>query len=216
MSPRRALLALAVAGTPLLQIAGMVPHPELAGTAAQTLAIVAEDPAEWFWIHLLAAAAAALGIVSTLALASLVRGRGAALATIGAAMSVVGLFFLVFAFAAEAQLMSIAADPSLDPATMAPLLDLQEEGPAMAMLAAGFPLSGIGGLLLHAGLIRSRVVPRWQPALVVFGTFTSIAATPGLAIGPLLFLPSVIGMLFLAVAVAKGAPARDSELALAA
>ena len=216
MSAHRALLALAVAGTPLLQIAGMAPHPQLADSAAETLAIVAEDPAQWFRIHLLAAAAAALGIVSTLALSSLVRGRGAALATTGAVMSVVGLFFLVFAFAAEAQLMSIAADPSLDPAAMAPLLNLQEQGPGMGLLGAGFPLVGIGGLLLHAGLIRSRVVPLWQPALVVLGTFTSIAATPGLAIGPLLFLPSVIGMLFLAAAVARSAPARESELVLAA
>ena len=58
-------------------------------------------------------------------LASLVRGRGAALATIGASMSVVGGFLLAFAFAAEAQLMSLAADPSLYAAAMAPLLDLQ-------------------------------------------------------------------------------------------
>jgi hypothetical protein len=216
MSPRRALLALVVAVTPLVQLAGMVPHPEVGGSAAETLAIVAQDPGEWFWIHLLAAAAATLSIVSALALASLVRGRGTALATIGASMSVVGGFLLAFAFAAEAQLMSLAADPSLDPVAMAPLLDLQEEGPAMAMLTAGFPLAGIGSLLLMCGLLRGRVVPRWQPALVLFGTFTSIAATPGLAIGPLLFLPSVIGTLFLAVTVGRGPRVREDELVLAA
>ena len=216
MSPRRALMALVVAATPLVQLAGMAPHPELGSTAAETLAIVAADPDEWFRIHLLSAAAATLSIVSALVLASLVRGRGAALATLGAAMSVVGGFLLAFAFAAEAQLMSLAADPSLDPVAMAPLFDLQDEGPAMAMLIAGFPLAGIGGLLLMGGLLRARVVPRWQPALILFGTFTSIAATPGLAIGPLLFLPSVIGTLFLAVSVARGPQVREEELALAA
>ena len=216
MSPRRALMALVVAVTPLVQLAGMAPHPELGHTAAETLAIVAQDPDEWFRIHLLSAAAATLSIVSALVLASLVRGRGAALTTTGAVMSTVGGFLLAFAFAAEAQLMSLAADPSLDPAAMAPLLDLQEDGVAMAMLVAGFPVAGIGSLLLMCGLLRARVVPRWQPALILFGTFTSIAATPGLAIGPLLFLPGVIGTLFLAASVARGPQVRDDELVLAA
>lgn len=216
MSPRRVLLALVVAATPLVQLAGMIPHPDLGGSSAETLAIVAQDPDEWFWIHLVAAVAATLSIVSALTLASLVRGRGAALAITGAAMSVVGGFLLTFAFAAEAQLMSLAAHPSLDPVAMAPLLDLQEEGVAMTMLEAGLPFAGIGGLLLMCGLLRGRVVPRWQPALILFGTFTSIAATPGLAIGPLLFLPSVIGTLCLAVTVARGPQVRHDELVLAA
>ena len=60
MSPRRALLALVVAVTPLVQLAGMAPHPELGHTAAETLAVVAQDPDEWFWIHLVAAVAATL------------------------------------------------------------------------------------------------------------------------------------------------------------
>lgn len=215
MSARRLLLALAVGAAPLLQMAGMVPHPELGQTAAQTLALVAADPDEWFRIHALAAAAAALSIVASLALASLVRGRGAAFATTGAALSVLGSSGLVFAFAAEAHLWSLAGDPSLDPAAVVPLLALEQGSPAADLLLVSFPFVGLGSLLLMSGLLRSRSVPRWQPALVVVGSLTSIAATPGLAIGPLLFLPGLLGSLALAVSVAQG-PVEARELALAA
>ena len=60
MSPRRALMALVVAATPLLQLAGMIPHPEVGGSSAETLAIIAQDPDEWFWIHLVSAVSATL------------------------------------------------------------------------------------------------------------------------------------------------------------
>lgn len=216
MRARRLLLAAAVAGAPLLQVAGMVPHPELGATAADSLALVAEDPAGWFQMHALASGAAMLSIVASLALASLVRGRGAVLATVGATAAALGGAALAFAFAAEAHLWSLAADPSVDPAAGAAVAALEEGSPAMTFLMAGFPLSGIGSLLLMSALVRSRVVPRWQPLLVVMGTVTSIAAPPGSDLGPVLFLPSVLGMLLLARAVARPQPAPAEQLVLAA
>jgi hypothetical protein len=60
MSPRRALLALAVCAAPLLQVVGMAGHPELPESDSDVLALVAQDPSDWFLVHLLAASAAAL------------------------------------------------------------------------------------------------------------------------------------------------------------
>lgn len=200
---RRALLALAVAAAPLLQVAGMLPHPVLPETPAATLALVAQDPDGWFRMHALAASSAALSLVSALALAGLVRGRGAGLATVGAALQSVGCALLVFAFAAEAHLWSLAADASLDRAAVVPLVALEHGSPAMSALLLGFPLVGVGSVLLMSGLLRSRAVPRWQPALVLLGTLASIPAPPGSAVGPLLLAPAVVGLLALAVRVAR-------------
>ena len=200
---RRTLLAAAVAAAPLLQLAGMIPHPVMPDSPAAALEVVASDPDGWFRMHALAASSAALTVVACLALAGLVRGRGARLATVGATLQVVASALLVFAFAAEAHLWSLAADPSLDRAAVVPLVALEDGSPAMVGLGLGFPLLGVGTVLLMSGLLRSRAVPRWQPVLVLVGTFTSIAAAPGSSLGPLLFVPSVLGMLALARSVAR-------------
>lgn len=203
MSARRPLLALAVALAPLVQIAGVLPHPALPDTAAATLAVVAEDPAEWTRIHLLAATAALLSVVASLALADLVRGRGAGLATAGATLATVGGGVLALAFASEAHLHALAADPALDRAAMAELVQRFDTSSATTLLSAGFPLAGLGSVLLMSGLLRSRAVPRWQPALVLAGLVVSFGATPGLSYGPLLFVPAAVGQLALAVQVLR-------------
>jgi len=71
------------------------------------------------------------------------------------------------------------------------------------MLLAGFPLTGIGTILLMAGLLRSAAVPRWQPALVLVGTVASLAAAPGAAAGPFLLAPAVVGYAGLAWSVLR-------------
>jgi hypothetical protein len=208
LTARRVLLALAVAAAPLLQLAGMLPHPALPEDPAQALAVVAEDAGEWFWIHVVAASSAALSIVAMLTLAGLVRRRGAGLATTGAVLAVLGGAALAIAFGAEAQLWSLAADPSLDRAAMVELVALEHDSPGLALLMAGFPLAGIGSLLVMAGLLRSGTVPRWQPGLVVVGLLASLPAAPGSDLGPLLFAPAVVGQLALALSVLRsGSPA---------
>jgi hypothetical protein len=200
---RRVLLGVAVVAAPALQVAGMLLHPPLAAEHADQLAIVAEDPGRWFVAHVVAASAAALFLVAAPALAGLARARGAAPATAGAVLTVLGGATLAIAFGAEAHLLSVAADPSLDAAAMTALAALEGHSPAMTMILLGVPLTGIGQILLAAGLLRARVVPRWAPALVLVGLLASIAGTPGSLIGPVLLLPAVVGYAALAVAVAR-------------
>jgi hypothetical protein len=208
VSARRALFALPVALAPLLQIAGMVPHPVLPDTAAETLALVAEDPAQWWRIHLLAACAAFLFGLAAAPLASLAPRRGSAQASAGAVLLALGAGALTVAFGAEAHLWSLAADPSLDRQSLVALVALEEDSPAMTLLQAGFPLVGLGTVLLMTGLLRSGQVPRWQPGLVLLGTVASLGAAPGSDLGPLLLSIAALGYLFLArqVLVAQPAP----------
>ena len=210
MSPRTrtaraVLLALAVGGAPVLQLSNFLTHPEVPATGAGLLELVARDPAGWFRIHAIAGASAVLSIVASVALASLVRQRGAALATLGAALATVGGGMLAIAFGAEAHLASLAADPSLDRTAMSALLDLEPASPATALLMAGFPVAGIGSLLVAVALLRSRAVPRWLPALVILGLVASIFSAPGSHVGPLLLAPAVVGYLGLALEVVRAA-----------
>ena len=198
MSPRRALLALPVALAPLLQIAGMLPHPVMPSSPAAALEVVAQDPASWWRMHLLAAAAAFLFALAAAPLASLVRGRGVVPATAGAVLLALGAGALTVAFSAEAHLWLLAADPSLDQEPLVALVALEDSSPAMSLLGLGFPLVGLGTVLLMTGLLRSRQVPWWPPALVLLGTIASIGAPPGSDLGPLLLSPAALGHVRLA------------------
>ena len=202
---RAVLLALAVGGAPVLQMSNFLTHPEVPATGAGLLELVARDPGGWFRIHAVAGASAVLSIVAAVALASLVRSRGAVLATVGATLAALGGGMLAIAFGAEAHLVSLAANPSLDRAAMTALVDLEPASPATALLMAGFPVAGIGSLLLAVALLRSRSVPRWMPALVLLGLVASLAASPGSHIGPVLLAPAVIGYLALAREVVRAA-----------
>jgi hypothetical protein len=204
MTARRALVALPVALAPLLQIAGMLPHPVLPDSAAGTLDLVAADPGQWWRMHLLAACAALLFALAAAPLAGLVRDRGAATSAAGAVLLTVGCGALAVAFSAEAHLWSLAADPSLDRSALVPLVALEADSPAMSLLRAGFPLVGLGTVLLMTGLLRSGRVPWWQPALVLLGTVASLGAAPGSDLGPVLLSPAAVGYLLLARQVLHG------------
>jgi hypothetical protein len=145
MSPRRALLALPVALAPLLQIAGMLPHPVLPDSAAGALALVAQDPGSWWRMHLLAACASSC---SPSPRRRSRRWRATAGAgwppPAGAVLVALGGGALTVAFSAEAHLWSLAGDPSLDQDALVGIVALEDSSPAMALLGLGFPLVGLG------------------------------------------------------------------------
>jgi hypothetical protein len=119
-------------------------------------------------------------------------------ATVGAVLLALGSGALTVAFSAEAHLWSLAAHPSLDQDALGALVALEEDSPAIALLRAGFPLVGLGTVLLMTGLLRSAQVPWWQPALVLLGTLASLGAAPGSDLGPLLLSPAAVGYVLLA------------------
>lgn len=203
---RRVLLAAVVVAAPVLQVTGMLLHPPPASTPAGQLAVVAADPGLWFVVHVVAGAAGALFVLAGPVLAGLARSRGAVLATVGAVLTAVGGATLAIGFGAEAHLLSVAAGPGLDPAAMDALAAAEHHSPAMAMITIGVPLVGLGQIVLMAGLLWSRQVPRWQPAIVLVGLVASVAGAPGSLIGPIVLVPAVVGFVALAVGIARGRP----------
>ncbi len=126
------------------------------------------------------------------------------LATAGAVLAVLGGSTLAIAFGAEAHLLSVAADPSLDHEAMTALAELEPASPAAMFIMIGLPLIGLGQILLAVGLLRSRAVPWWAPTLVLVGLVASFAGgPPGSLLGPILMLPAVTGYLALAMSMTR-------------
>lgn len=195
---RALLLALAVGLAPVLQLIGFFLHPVIPDDPAGLLAVAARSPERWFLVHAVAASAAALTLVAAVALAGLVRDRGSRPATVGAVLMVLGGSVLTFAFGAEAHLLSLASDRSLDTSAMVELTALESSSLGARALLIGFPLLGLGQVVLMIGLLRSRAVPTWMPWAVLVGLIASLAAAPGALLGPLLLAPAVVGQLGLA------------------
>jgi hypothetical protein len=154
---------------------------------------------------LLAAALAAMTyLIGLPALAGLPRRRGAALATVGVVLACLGSLCLAVAFTAEAHLSPLLVEAGVDRQVALDVLAAEEGSTAMSLLGVGLPLAGIGQLLLAVGLIRSRVVAWWKPALVVAGLLTSLAFPPGALLGAVLLGLALVGYAALAVDVARG------------
>lgn len=202
MRARRLLLAAAVAVAPALQVAGMASHPHMEGH--HVLDVVGADPQRWLWVHAVAALAAMTYLVALPALAGLPRRSGALLATVGAVVAVAGSVCLAAGFVGEAHMLPIVAGADLERSAAEGLVALEEESLAFRAIGLGLPLAGIGQLLLAVGLLRSRVVAWWKPALVVAGLLASLAVPPGEVLGAWLMGLAVLGYVALAVDVARG------------
>ena len=201
MRARRTLLAAAVVAAPAIQVTTSALHPHL---DRELLDVVAADPVSWAWMHLAAALAAMLYLLGLPALAALPRRRGAALATVGVVLACLGSLCLAVAFTAEAHLTPLLVESGLARSDALAVLAVEEGSTAMTLLGMGLPLAGIGQLLLAVGLLRSRVVAWWKPALVVVGLLASLAFPPGEVLGAALLGLAAVGYAALAVDVVRG------------
>lgn len=201
MRARRVLLAAPLVLAPALQTASAATHPRLHG---EILDVVAADPTTWERIHLFAALAAMLYLVGLPALAALPQRRGALLATVGTLLAVAGSLSLAIGFVAEAHMLPLVAGSGLDRDAALALTEAEGASIAFRLIGVGLPLAGIGQLLLAVGLIRSRVVAWWKPALVVAGLLTSLAVPPGDPLAAVLMGLFVVGYAALTLDVVRG------------
>lgn len=201
MRARRALVALPLALAPAMQTASAAVHPHLHG---EILDVVAADPAAWQRMHLIAALAAMGYLVGLPALAALPRRRGSLLVTVGAVVAVLGSLCLAIGFVAEAHMLPLLAQSGLEREAALALTDAEEASLPFQLIGAGLPLAGIGQLLLAVGLIRSRVVAWWKPALVVAGLLTSLPVPVGNPLAAVLMGMAVVGYAALTVDVVRG------------
>ena len=207
MRARRLLLAVPLALAPALQTTSAAVHPHLHG---EILDVVAADPTAWQRMHLLAALAAMGYLIALPALAGLPRRRGSVLVTVGAVMAVLGSLCLAAGFVAEAHMLPLLAQSGLDREAALALSEAEEASLPFRLIGAGLPLAGIGQLLLAVGLIRSRAVAWWKPALVVTGLLTSLPVPVGNPLAAALMGLAVVGYAALTVDVVRGPRAEPS------
>jgi hypothetical protein len=145
----------------------------------------------------------AIGLVinvpaQALAAMAVARVRGAATATAGALLMVVGAAMQAAGIAGWAMLYWFTTGPDLDPAVAAPFLDrLGDDTSLFRVAMPGALLVVLGTVVQAVALWRSRAVPRWVPltSLLIVPTFVlpSGGLTGALAQLPLSVAATAIG-----------------------
>ena len=181
-----AAIALGAAGA----ATGMALHLGAAPEDVRLAIAIAEDP-RWLTTHLLLGfgfAVLAFGLASSL---FLLRGRGAKLTGVGASVGALGALMMSFSDLTHGA-VGFALGTHVTPATSMEIHQAYFEHPAILGMNTGPLLLPLGMILLGAGLLRSRAVPRWM-ALVV--TLVPLAIHASFALG----LPTVVHGLLLAI-----------------
>jgi hypothetical protein len=164
---------------------------------------IAEAPSRWMSSHLLMSFGLVLVAAAVVSALPLVRGRGAAATGVGAVLTALGAVVLAFSDMAHGALGFALAGP-VDPATSFDVHAHYFEQPAILGLNTGPLLLTLGMIVLGAGLLRSRTVPRWEAVVVLL---TPIGVHLALALAPSTWLhgvPFVVGMAVLARVLARG------------
>lgn len=126
---------------------------------------IAEDPL-WLTTHLLLGfgfALLAFGLASSL---FLLRGRGAKLTGVGAAVSALGALVMSFSDLTHGA-VGFALGTHVTPATSLEIHMAYFEHPAILGMNTGPLLVPLGMILLGAGLLRSRAVPRLMAVVIM-------------------------------------------------
>ncbi|MDX6284793.1 MAG: hypothetical protein QOG53_278 [Frankiales bacterium] len=221
---RRKMLAGATVAAPVLLATGNALFPkgsfQYAGTtdkALKALAATAAAPHRVLAASLICIVGMVLLAAAFSGVASLVRRRGGAAATVGAALGVIGTTGAVLVIAWLG--LSVYA------ASQSNLADDAKAGYIVTLLhdtnlgnTVGAPFFGgivIGSVLLAVGLFRSGRVSRWvavafAPAVV----FSTVFAPQGIA-GAVMGLPLIVVMVLLAREIARDEPLDEAAVTLA-
>ncbi|MPZ94798.1 MAG: hypothetical protein GEU96_07725 [Propionibacteriales bacterium] len=126
----------------------------------------------WFTAHYWWGPLMGLGIAVTgLAVAQLLRRKGSIWGTVAGALLVVGGFGFAVGLASEGISYFVVTDrQTLDPTAGAPLLaHLMESQTYFPIFGIGLAGFSVGCLIAAVGLVVTRAVPIWVPALLVIG-----------------------------------------------
>jgi hypothetical protein len=162
---------------------------------------IAEAPSRWLSSHLLLSLGLVLVAVALASVLPIVRGRGARTTTVGGLLTALGAVVLSVSDIAHGAVGFALAGP-VDAATSFEVQMAYFEQPAIAGLNTGPLFLTVGLITLGIGLLRSRVVQRWQGVVVLLTPFGVHAALGLGAPTYLIGLPFVIGLSVLALVVA--------------
>lgn len=205
IAPRRGPAAALAIGA-LLVGAALTLH--LRGGAADEEAFVrriADDPQTWLTGHVLMGVGGVVLMLGLLAVPGLVRGRGRRAVLVGAGMSAVGAASTALGDFAHGSLAYVLVEQ----VSAEQSVEIQDQFFTTPLLAAAsMPglLLPLGLLVLGAGLLYSRAVPQLLAVLLLVAP---IAVQLGYMVTslpmPLMVMPMVVGMGWLAMLLARGA-----------
>lgn len=190
---RRYLLAGAMVLCPVLLLTGTALEVDTGDSGLEEVTLVAAERGQFYASTLLLALGLVLLTPTALGLMQLARRRGGALATIGG-----GLLFVAGSAAAAGIFMygavlAVASDAGLPREEMGQFARVaSESGYTAPPFFLGFFGISIGLVLLGIALLRARTVPRWMPALLVVGAFTTFFGQGGTAVTLLTTSPLLV------------------------
>ena len=150
---------------PLLLLISLALQPPFVGDYVQRLAGLDEAGAAAWASNVLFTVAQMPMLVAFLGIAHVLRARSPRLANIGGGLGVVATFGEAVMGGTGLVYLTMAND-SANREVFARVWEDVESSPVMVFAVAGFGLTVVTQVLLSIGLFRSRVVPRWVPALV--------------------------------------------------
>lgn len=189
---RRSVAGLSLIAAPLVGLVGALLTPQNTGSLADELTVISEQTGRWLVGNFLTLLSFLLLVPAVFGLLHLLRHRSVALGHIGAALTVLGLFFhgSIIGFAlVEVPLV----ESGLERAQMVTFAERMYEGPAFLMILAPFVAFYLGMLILALALWRARVAPLWVSALIVVGLLSEFVGTD--AVSPeLLFMLLLVSL----------------------
>lgn len=193
---RVAVLALVLGVTSVAAVAGGLLWPEPAGGGeTYSYADIAADRDLWWTLLTGLAAMQVLNIpLQALATMFLVRRRGSAWATWGAALMWIGGGLQGAGVAGWAAAYFFPTDPGLDAGIGDAVIQAanNDTGHLFAFMIPGAALVLLGTILQCVGLFRSHAVPAWVPVLLLFIVLTFVIPGDGLT-GLLTSVPMAVG-----------------------
>lgn len=194
----------ALAAGAVLTVAGMALHVAGDGSEADVefVETVAAHSTQWLVSHLLLAVGFALVAGGAVTAFRMARGRGGALTAVGAGVMALGGLLMSLGDLAHG-VLGYALSGHVDPETSLEIQEAYFFHPAVAVMSFGGLLLPFGVVVLGIALLRSRAVPRWAAAVLII---SPVLISVGFASGTrmlLLGIPFVVGLVFLARAMAR-------------
>ena len=150
---------------PLLLLVSSALQPPFVGDHVERLAGLDDAGGAAWASNVLFIVAQVPMLVAFLGIAHVLRARSPRIANIGGGLGVVATFGEAVMGGTGLVYLTMAGD-SANRELFARVWQDMESSPAMMFAVAGFGLTVVTQVLLSIGLFRSRLVPRWVPALV--------------------------------------------------
>lgn len=200
------IIGICIIAFPIMLFLGFVTHPNILSFAMITNVdewLHEWRDSDWFHIgHLLVMFAVPFIIGAAIGLMALIRDRGAWYGVFGTLLAVTGAFFLAVDKGALTFVLTAFKDlPDPEFTAIRPALEAIFNREGWLWITWGFILLPLGFIVLMVGLLKDRIIPRWQGVCIILGLLLllnpdiEIISSTGAALMCVGFLPIGLGFM---------------------